>query len=356
MLKEKTVQKASDTFTELSDQEFQSYFLQGVSRTFALTIPQLPSPLSEVITNAYLLCRTVDTIEDEPALNSTQKRTFCDRFIQVVAGKEDSTAFSQELLPELSNGTLDAEKELVAYLPRVIQITHTYAPAQREALQRCVEIMSEGMAYYQEHTSGSGLKDLAAMDKYCYYVAGVVGEMLTDLFAYHSPKIAAKHTEMMSLAVSFGQGLQMTNILKDIWDDLERGACWLPREIFARHGYNLNDLAGENDREKFVNGLDHLLGIAHSHLSNALKYVSYIPAREHGIREFCLWAIGMAILTLRKIKQNPRFRDSQEVKISRNSVKATIVTTRIIRSNNFLLRLVFNTLGRSIPRKDISGN
>src|SRR5438552_2755950 len=76
-----------------------------------------------------------------------------------------------------------------------------------------------------------GLNDVDEMHEYCYFVAGVVGEMLTELFCAHSPKIDARRAELERLAVSFGQGLQMTNILKDIWDDLERGFCWLPKDV-----------------------------------------------------------------------------------------------------------------------------
>jgi PAS domain S-box-containing protein len=76
-----------------------------------------------------------------------------------------------------------------------------------------------------------GMTDLLLT--YCYFVAGVVGEMCTDLFCLHSPELAAQRTAMMRLAVSFGQGLQMTNILKDIWDDRPANACWLPRSVFA---------------------------------------------------------------------------------------------------------------------------
>ena len=45
-----------------SDDDFQSDMLEQVSRTFALTIPQLPPTLRRVVANAYLLCRIVDTI------------------------------------------------------------------------------------------------------------------------------------------------------------------------------------------------------------------------------------------------------------------------------------------------------
>ena len=43
----------------------------------------------------------------------------------------------------------------------------------------------------------------------------------------------------MKLATSFGQGLQMTNILKDIWDDHKRGACWLPCDHFRKYGIDI---------------------------------------------------------------------------------------------------------------------
>ncbi|HEY5567564.1 MAG TPA: squalene/phytoene synthase family protein, partial [Gammaproteobacteria bacterium] len=50
------------------DLEYQASILPGVSRTFALTIPVLPDRLAEVVTNAYLLCRLADTIEDDVGL------------------------------------------------------------------------------------------------------------------------------------------------------------------------------------------------------------------------------------------------------------------------------------------------
>ena len=65
------------SLSQLSDGDFQSLLLEGVSRTFALTIPQLPAKLYGVVANAYLLCRIVDTIEDEVSLSAAQKKYFC---------------------------------------------------------------------------------------------------------------------------------------------------------------------------------------------------------------------------------------------------------------------------------------
>jgi farnesyl-diphosphate farnesyltransferase len=57
-----------------TDKAFQQYLLQGVARTFALTIPRLPPALADVVANAYLLCRIADTIEDEAAIEPAEKR------------------------------------------------------------------------------------------------------------------------------------------------------------------------------------------------------------------------------------------------------------------------------------------
>ena len=77
--------------------------------------------------------------------------------------------------------------------------------------------MCKGMAKYQIEESLNGLKNIKDMNDYCYHVAGVVGEMLTELFCDYSTDIDKNQKKLMELAVSFGQGLQMTNILKDIW-------------------------------------------------------------------------------------------------------------------------------------------
>lgn len=333
----------------LDDDAFQALLLEGVSRTFALTIPQLPEGLVKPIANAYLLCRIVDTIEDEVALNSVQKRRFCEKFIKVVETNQLAESLAAELSPLLSEKTIPAEHVLIRELPRVIRITHSFDAPQREALSLCVSIMGKGMAEYQDRDLSHGLANLAEMDKYCYYVAGVVGEMLTRLFCHYSKDIAAHREDMMNLAVSFGQGLQMTNILKDLWDDHSRQVCWLPRDIFDTAGFDLTTLKPEHHNPHFHQGFKELIAVAHGHLKDALAYTLLIPAEETGMREFCLWALGMAMLTLRKINQNIDFSDSSQVKITRNSVKATIIVSRLTRRSNLLLKTAFYLTGLGLP-------
>lgn len=333
----------------LSDDAFQAHLLQGVSRTFALTIPELPPALAKPVSNAYLLCRIVDTIEDETALSSAQKHGFCEQFARVVRGEEPPYGLRDALAPLLSDQTIAAEHELVRVIPRVIAITHSFEPDQRDALAACVEIMARGMAEFQDRDLRFGLATLREMDEYCYYVAGVVGEMLTRLFCHYSPEIAAHRSEMMLLAVSFGQGLQMTNILKDLWDDHARGVCWLPREIFAREGFDLRDLRPGHNNPQFRHGLRQLIGVAQGHLKNALRYTLLIPAHETGLREFCLWALGMAVINLRKLNRNLDFTTSSQVKITRRAVKTIIATSRLLRSSNLGLKAAFALAGVGLP-------
>jgi len=333
----------------LSDDDFQSEMLEGVSRTFALTIPQLPAELCRVVSNAYLLCRIVDTIEDEPVLSGAQKNSFCQQFLKTLNVARNAEPFSRQLSASLSSQTPHAEHELIRNVPRVIRITRGFSEPQREALQRCVRTMAKGMGQFQSKGEKHGLQSLEDLDQYCYYVAGVVGQMLTRLFCLHSPEIAKNHDALMALAVSFGQGLQMTNILKDVWEDYQRGACWLPLKIFADEGFDLRDLTTARSRPGFERGVQRLVGIAHRHLKNALAYTLLIPKQETGIRNFCLWAIGLAVLTLRKINNHLDYTDGSQVKISRLSVKGTILATQLARQNGTLLKLLFYLAAWPLP-------
>ncbi|MEE9421979.1 MAG: phytoene/squalene synthase family protein [Gammaproteobacteria bacterium] len=327
----------------------QASLLEGVSRTFALTIPQLPGSLYPAVANGYLLCRIIDTIEDEPTLHPAEKNHFCLSFRKVIGGNLAPHHFSAELYPRLSSATLVAEQELIKHTPAVIETLFSFNNDQQAALKQCVNVMSKGMAEFQQRVSINGLPDIKALNHYCYYVAGIVGEMLTHLFCDYSPAIDAHHDELIDLSVSFGQGLQMTNILKDVWDDLERERCWLPRDIFNDAGFDLDNLSPGAYTKEFGHGLASLISIATQHLDNAMRYTLLIPKQETGIRNFCLWAIGMAMQTLRKINANRDYRSSQQVKISRRRVQATVACSRLTASHNLLLRGLFKISQTGLP-------
>ena len=365
----------------VGDAKRQEALLEGVSRTFALTIPTLPEDLRPVVGNAYLLCRIVDTVEDEPKLSPAQKTEFSEEFVRVVRGEGDAGAFSAALAPLLSEATLPSVHDLIRQTVAVVGVTRSLSPEHRAALERCVSVMANGMVEFQQGGASLGLADQAAMDRYCYHVAGVVGELLTECFVMHVPELVSRKQEMMALGRSFGQGLQMTNILKDVWDDLARGSCWLPRSVFLDAGFDLDELRsrpgapgrrGHPDPAvhsgpafdpgpvlhpgppfplgpAFMEGFDTLVGTAHGHLANALAYTLHLPPRESGLRTFCGWTLAMALLTLRKIRRSRAYASGKSVRVSRRTVRWAALASRGAVRADWSLRIAFWAGGRGLP-------
>ncbi|HEY3786076.1 MAG TPA: phytoene/squalene synthase family protein [Steroidobacteraceae bacterium] len=333
----------------IRDEDYQDQVLAHVSRTFALTIPQLPPALRAPVTSAYLLCRIADTIEDEPALPPVVTLALLQRFVAVVCGKEDARRLAQDLAPQLSGQTLPAERDLVLNMERVVRVTARFEEPQRVAIERCIEIMCGGMHRFQQTASLRGLPRLTDLDDYCYYVAGVVGQMLTELFCTYSAEIRHKREPLHEVAVSFAQGLQMTNILKDVWEDRSRGACWLPQEVFSRHGIDLAQLTAGRPDPRFDAAMHELTGVAHAHLRNALAFTLLIPPREAGIRRFCLWAIGLAVLTLRRIEATPGYNSGAQVKVSHCAVTLVRTLTQVCLRSDRMLRWLFERAASGLP-------
>jgi len=332
--------------------------LEGVSRTFAFTIPQLPEQLRETVTNAYLLCRIADTIEDDPILDSNAKDGFHGAFLEALESGRGTEVFARECSSRLGPDTLAAERELISECSRVIRVTHSLDPHQRHAIQTCVSTMSSGMADFERRRSLDGLDHVAELERYCYFVAGVVGEMLTELFCHHSPEIDRQRDRLEARAVSFGLALQMTNILKDVWDDYENGVCWLPREVFGRHGYDLSELQPHHNGNgaAFAASMQHMVGIAHSHLREALDYTLVIPSHETGIRRFLIWAALLAASTLRKISAEPLFTSGAEVKVSRRRVAGIVALSNAVIRSNFGLSALFKAAARGLPLESGNGS
>ncbi|HSO08045.1 MAG TPA: phytoene/squalene synthase family protein [Pelomicrobium sp.] len=331
-----------------ADTAFQHRLLGQVSRTFALTIPQLPPRLRAVVGNAYLLCRIADTIEDDALLPAAAKRRLLDRFAALVAGAGDP-ALGADLDASLAAATPAAERELCREVQRVAAIAAGFAPAERAAVARCVRIMADGMAWFQEQPPERRVPGLDDLDRYCYVVAGVVGEMLTEVFCQHDERIAGRRDELMELARSFGQGLQMTNVLKDVWEDYRRGACWLPQALFRGHGVDLARLAPGRGDAAFRAGLRDLAARAHGHLRRALDYTLRIPADQAGLRRFCLWALFMAMLTLGKLTRRLDYAAGAEVKISRRTVRGVVLATSAAARWDWALERLFTAVAAGLP-------
>lgn len=338
--------RRSQTNPAIDPTRYQDEILTQVSRTFALTIPELPAELCPLVTNAYLLCRIADTIEDEPGLSARQKRHYENLYLNVVSGHADAQGFSDELSPRLTDQTLQAERDLVRTLPQVLTIFRTLSPFQQDAILHCLSVMTQGMSEFQEQAGLQGLATHQQLDRYCYCVAGVVGTLLTELFIDFDPSLLSRRESLHRLALSFGAGLQLTNIVKDHWDDRLQGVCWLPRDLLAKYGVQLAQLNAGQDDPHYAQALAELIGTAHSHLQRALQYTLLIPARHTGIRRFVLWTIGLALLTLRHVHKNP----ASTVKVSHAEVAWIMRLTRMSQRSDMGLRMLYKIASRNLPK------
>jgi farnesyl-diphosphate farnesyltransferase len=331
--------------------------LPEVSRTFALNIPLLPAPLDLAVTVAYLLCRIADTLEDESVASAADRRPLMDEFARLCALPSDwapaAERFALTAVAALRPAAPAAEVRLVRGTSRVLETVSQLPPWVRTHVSRCVREMTTGMAQVLERVErqgpATGLADLNETLTYCYYVAGTVGEMLTRLFAGYSPGVAARLPELEPRASAFGRALQLTNIIKDIREDRERGSCWLPRTLMARHGLTADTLLAHDHRAAALELLDELLAVAHREAETSFEYILLLPSEERGIRLFCLWPLFFAVLTLRELRGNPEVFSGPAVKISRAAVKRVMVFTRALADKDWALRVAFRTYTSGLP-------
>ncbi len=338
-----------------ANRAYQEAALPGVSRTFALTIPQLPEALRDTVTNAYLLCRVADTVEDHATADAEAKHDLMLGLKEALHGGREPERLARQIQAVLEPGTPEAERELVASLPRVVGVTEALPEAHREPVIRCVSVMGEGMAHFQRLRSPAGLTDRGQFEAYCYYVAGVVGEMLTELFLLEVAGFAEDRAEMMDLGRRFGLGLQATNVIKDVWADRQRGVCWLPRETFIDAGCSLDPEADWSADPGFRRGIGRMVAIGVEHMEAARAYILRIPVTQPGIRRFCAWAATMSLATLRQIYRHPGFQSGAEVKISRGQVRRLAALTSYAAERDWAMRTVLAWSGRGLPRPQGQG-
>ncbi|MGQ0506460.1 MAG: phytoene/squalene synthase family protein [Myxococcaceae bacterium] len=340
-----------------SDATFCRQILPEVSRTFALNIPALPPPLDLAVTIAYLLCRIADTVEDEARGAASERKALLAELSRLTALPKDvwtaCERFELEATASLRREAPPAEVALVRGTSNVVRALAALPIPTHAPIARCVSDMTRGMGEVVERNQRSGKLGLANLEEtldYCYYVAGTVGEMLTALFLWHAPELYDSREEVESRAVAFGRALQLTNILKDIREDLDRGDCWLPRDVLKRHGLTPETLIDPDKRQQAVNALNELLGVAHGEAVHAFEYTRALPREEKGMRLFCLWPLFMAVLTLKKLHNNPAVFEQAPVKIERGAVGSVVALTTAVVKHNRALTFLFKSLTEGLPQ------
>jgi farnesyl-diphosphate farnesyltransferase len=320
--------------------------LREVSRTFALSIEQLPGPSREALTLAYLLLRVSDGLEDHPAIGAARKVELLEVWEQVLAGTGSAVEFHDAITdldpdnPEVAVA-LQAE-DLLARVGRL-------PDGLRETLLGRVRKTTLGMARWQRHAPR--VADEAELDDYMHQVAGRVGYLVTDVFAWYSPAIRERREELLPRAREFGLGLQTVNVIRGLRGDLRRGWIFVPQTYLDDVGLSGAELFDPAEIERALEVVERLAEKAERHLLHGLEYVLTLPRRLHRYRLMCIWPLLFAARTLALSRGNPRvLRD--EAKITRKEVRAIMRASALFGWSNRWLEWYYDRLNplSSAPR------
>ena len=304
--------------------------LPKVSRTFALSISRLKEPLRSQVCVSYLICRILDTIEDAPLLDTEKRRELIFPFLgNLEKGVLPGNAVFGKHRTLIEKGASENDFELLTRTHDVIRAFSSLEPAARKAIFPWAKEMGEGMVLYSDRM-GTGIKTirtLKELDEYCYYIAGTVGYMLTELFAINCPGIDRElAAALRKNANDFGLGLQKVNILKDVRDDLGRGWCFLPSKLLREGGLEVDDLGDEANSLKAVEALKPLMRGLRGNLDKAFEYLVMIPEEEREARLFLSTSLFFAGATMSLIAKRSRyFLAGEKLKISRLEVAAILL-------------------------------
>jgi farnesyl-diphosphate farnesyltransferase len=207
--------------------------LEETSRTFYIPISRLPLGLQEAVTSAYLCMRAIDEIEDHSGLDNSTKA----KLLRTISWKLQA-AVPGSPMEEFFVG-LNVHQELLAEVTSRIREWALLAPATiAPRIWDSTAAMADRMAYWAEnnwtiHTESD-------LDRYTFGVAGAVGLLLSDLWAWYDGTQTNR-----SEAIGFGRGLQAVNILRNHIEDRARGVNFFPDEwtVEQMHAYARRNLA-----------------------------------------------------------------------------------------------------------------
>ena len=260
--------------------------LVASSRTFALAIPLLPEPTRQEVTIAYLLFRIADTFEDAAAWPSARRIEALERFAGLLESPDpESVRRWSERWSEEVPCEQPGYRDLLAEIPYVFDELLTLSPAAVGLITAHTLRTTRGMAGYVGRVTAEGelrLESLADLRQYCYVVAGIVGELLTELFLLDHPGLDPVAAALRERSRPFGEALQLVNILKDSASDATQGRRYLPETV----------------------GRAEVLALARGDLRTATDYVLTLQraGAERGLVAFSALPVQLAHATLDRVE------------------------------------------------------
>jgi len=201
------------------------------SSTFYLGSRLFRGERRSAVTVIYAVCRAGDDAVDR-ATSASEAR---DRLAAWWAGIERAYA-----------GSPDPEAAEEVGLAWVLERYDVPLPALEELYQ--------GLASDLEPTAVANLDELML---YCRRVAGVVGWLVAPVAGYRGGR------ETLDMAMALGRAMQLTNVLRDVGEDLRLGRCYLPADLLAKYGVSLEQLRSGRVTPGYAALIEELADLTH---------------------------------------------------------------------------------------------
>lgn len=202
----------------------------------ALAFVLLPRERREAMSTLYAFCREVDDVADEESRPVPERQAELDRW------------------------RLDIREACRGGHP-VLPVNRELQPVIRR-FQLPVELFEELIRGVEMDLSIHRYENLAELERYCYRVASVVGLLSIEIFGYRQP-VCREYARHLGLA------LQLTNILRDVRVDAERGRIYIPRELLLRHGVAEEEILQGRYSNRYAALATELAGRAREHYRQA---------------------------------------------------------------------------------------
>lgn len=265
--------------------------LERTSRTYALTIPLLPEPTQREVAIAYLMMRVVDTFEDAEGWTAQARCEALDAFGRLIhfdtapdLARAEGFAARLDADPPSSHA---GYRELLHEIPGLLADLASLGHKQRDQIvlhtQKMIDGMKETLKSSEQRDGVLVLESLAELREYCYFVAGLVGEMLTELMLLDAKQLTPAAAKLRANARLFGEALQLTNILKDSSADAAQGRSFLKDESRRAEAFSL----------------------ARGDLRAAAEYIETLQryGAPPGFLGFTAFPVKLAIATLRLVEE-----------------------------------------------------
>ena len=324
------------TSTDVTKKTLLRDLLKQVSRLFYTTLVVVPADVRDQVSLAYLFARAADTIADTDLIDRPRRLDYLSQLkAQFVS---DHIAWGQVREIQQAVGPLQqdsSERVLLERLEDCFTLFRDFSPDDRRRIQRLMTTLTQGMEMDLAVFPGTSAEDSVALktlddlDRYTYHVAGCVGEFWTDLMCAHRKALSSWDVrEMSEVGVRFGKGLQLTNIVKDVAHDLQKGRCYVPDSMLLEVGLKPRDLLDQRNLPRFRPVLGQLVRTALEHLDQGWLYTMAIPRYEARLRLSCMWPILSAGESLKLVMHSADLLNpAVKVKIPRSKVYQIMALT-----------------------------